>query len=135
MSKPDQVFHLRPEGEKMYGFAAGVKVGNMLYLSGAIAMDDQFQTVAPGDMVGQLRAVYADIEKVLAVHGASFANVVKETSYVTDMDAFLAPEANAVRVAHYRDCAPPAATVVQVARLAFPDNLVEIEAVAVLESP
>lgn len=128
MAHPDQVFHLNEAGEKAFGFAQAVRTESMLHISGTMAVTEAFETIAPGDMAGQLEAVYAAIGQTLAAHGLGFTNVVKETVFVTDMDAFIA--ANGVRVAAYRHCAPPACTAVQIARLAFPDNLVEIEALA-----
>jgi enamine deaminase RidA (YjgF/YER057c/UK114 family) len=122
-------FHLRPEGERAFGYAQAVRAGDLLHVSGVLAVDDGFTTLAPGDMAGQVAAVYDTLAQVLQYFDLGFADVVKETIFVTDMNAFLA--ANALRVERYRGCALPAVTAVQVQRLAFPDNLIEIEAVAV----
>ena len=56
--------------------------------------------------------------------------MVRETIYVSDMDAFIA--ANAYRLEVYAGVDLPAATAVQVERLAFPECMVEIEATAML---
>ncbi len=133
MAKPEHVFHMHPEAEKMYGFAATVRAGNTLYLSGIISMDDQFQILHEGDMAGQIRAIYEIMKETLAHHGLTMANVVRETNFVTDMDAFMAPEANETRLGYYKDCAPPSATLVQVVRLAIPGALLECEAIAVFD--
>jgi enamine deaminase RidA (YjgF/YER057c/UK114 family) len=121
-------FHLRPDGEKAFGYAQAVKAGGFLHIAGVLAVDDAFATVAPGDMAGQVRAVYATLEQVLARFGLSFADMVKETIFVTDMDDFIA--ANGERLARYAGFDLPAATAVQVSRLAFPGNMIEVEAVA-----
>lgn len=130
MARPDQTFHLREAGEKAFGYAQAVRAGNVLHISGTLAVNDAFETVGAGDMRAQLEAIYTALGQTLAAHGAGFAEVVKETVYVTDMDAFIA--ANQVRLDAYANCAPPACTAVEVRRLAFPDNLAEIEATAVL---
>lgn len=121
-------FHLRPEGERAFGYAQAVSAGGLLYVSGTLAVDAGFQTLAPGDMRGQVEAVYGALGDTLGAHGLTFEAVLKETIFVTDMSAFLA--ANDVRLAIYRDMNLPAVTAVEVSALAFPQNLVEIELVA-----
>lgn len=61
---------------------------------------------------------------------ATLADIVKETIFVTDVDAFL--RASSVRSGRYRQADPPATTGIEVRRLAHEDLLVEIEAVAAL---
>jgi 2-iminobutanoate/2-iminopropanoate deaminase len=128
MARLDQVFHLRPEGEKAFGYAQAVKVGSLLFVSGALSVDQSFGVVAAGDMQAQIANVYRDIEATLRAHGAGFRNVVKETIFVTDMPAFLA--ANEHRTKLYEGFGPPATTAVQVTSLAFPGLMIEIEAIA-----
>jgi enamine deaminase RidA (YjgF/YER057c/UK114 family) len=130
MAARRETFHLRPEGEKAFGYAQAVRAGEMVHISGVLAVDDAFATVAPGDMTAQVRAVYETLETVLSRFGLGFADVVKETIFVTDMDAFLA--ANGERLERYRGADLPAATAVQVSRLAFADNMIEVEAVALI---
>jgi 2-iminobutanoate/2-iminopropanoate deaminase len=123
-------FHLRPEGEKAFGYAQAVQAGDRLYVSGALAVDDTWATVGVGDMTEQLRVVYATLKTTLDAFGIGFGAVLKETVFVTDMDAFLG--ANGVRLTVYEGLDLPAVTAVEVRRLAFPDNLVEIELVALV---
>lgn len=130
MTKHRESFHLRPEGEKAFAYAQAVRVGDTLHLSGSLAVDDGFAPVSEGDMEGQLRAVYATMKRTLEAHGVGMEAMVKETVFVTDMDALLG--ANHVRGEAYAGHDLPACTVVQIARLAFPANLVEIEGVATL---
>jgi enamine deaminase RidA (YjgF/YER057c/UK114 family) len=120
-------FHLRPEGEKAFGYAQAVKAGNWLHISGSLSVDDSFAPLAPGDMSAQIANVYDAIARTLAAHGLGFGDIVKETIFVTDMNAYLA--ANPRRITAYGG-ALPAATAVEVKRLAFPECLVEIEALA-----
>ena len=124
-----ETFHLRPDGEQAFGYAQAVRVGNVLHLAGSLSVNDAFEPLHAGDMNAQVEAVYASIRDTLAHFGATLDNVVRETIFVTDMDAFLG--ANAVRIAAYGGHRP-ATTAVQVTRLAFADCLVEIEATAVL---
>lgn len=68
---------------------------------------------------------------VADAQGGDFSHVVKITIYTTDVDAFRAPEAAAVRARYFGPHAP-ASTLVGVTRLASPDYKVEIEATAVV---
>jgi enamine deaminase RidA (YjgF/YER057c/UK114 family) len=126
-----RTFHFRPEGERAFGYAQAVSAGGLLFISGTLSVDAAFQTLAPGDMRGQLEVVYAALSETLAAHDLNFAHVVKETVFVTDMDAFL--DSNDFRLGVYAGRALPAVTAVEVRRLAFPSNLVEIELIATLE--
>jgi 2-iminobutanoate/2-iminopropanoate deaminase len=130
MAARRESFHLRPEGEKAFGYAQAVRAGDVLHISGVLAVDDAFATIAPGDMAAQVSTVYDTLAQVLSGFGLGFGDVVKETIFVTDMDAFIA--ANAERVSRYQGAELPAATAVQVSRLAFPDNMIEVEAVALI---
>ena len=125
-----QSVHLRAEGEKAFGYAQTVRAGDQLYLAGSLSVDDAFQPRHAGDMNAQVREAYGAILRSLAQFGAGPANVVRETIYVTDMDAFLT--ANAYRLELYAGVDLPAATAVQVSRLAFPECMVEIEVTAAL---
>lgn len=122
-------FHLRPDGEKAFGYAQAVRHGDTLHVAGTLSVDDGFAPLHPGDMAGQIRAVYDVIGQTLSAHGAALGNVVRETVYVTDMDAFIA--ANGARMEIYAGW-HPATTAVEVRRLAFPECMVEIEVTAIL---
>lgn len=105
--------------EKEVGYCAAVRIGNTLYISGE---------AAGGEMPGAIANVYGELKKILAAHGLTLANVVKENVYATDLDAFI--KHKALRKAMYGD-AFPAATWVQVARLYTPALVLEVDVVAV----
>lgn len=125
-------FFLHEPIERRLGFARAVRVGPLLFISGTVSIDDQGQIVGKADMAAQLHLVYRNLEAVLARFEATFADVIKETIYVTDIEAFL--RAGSVRAEHYRQVDPPATTGVEVRRLAHADLLVEIEVIAALRS-
>ena len=124
-----QSFHLRPGGEKAFGYAQAVRVGDTLHSAGSLSLDDDFAPLHAGDMGGQIGAAYDAIRRTLAAFGGTLSNVARETIYVTDMDAFIT--ANEVRMEAYAGW-HPATTAVEVRRLAFPECMVEIEVTAVL---
>jgi 2-iminobutanoate/2-iminopropanoate deaminase len=124
-----QVFHLNGY-EKDFGFSQAVLIDKTLYVSGSMAVDQTGRLVAPGDMAGQVRAVYTNIKRTLLANGADFENVVKETIFTTSMDELL--KASDLRFEYYDKERLPATSWVQVQRLVDPGFLVEIEVVAEL---
>ncbi|MEU8802165.1 NAD(P)-binding domain-containing protein [Spirillospora sp. NPDC048819] len=110
-----------------YSHTAHVTQGPMLYVSGQIALDDNGKVDAPGDMTRQSEVVFSLLERILAAHGAGFADVVNIRSFLTDLD--LRREYGAVR-ARYFTGPPPTSTTVEVPRLFHPDALLEVEVVA-----
>jgi len=116
-----------------YSHVARVEVGDavFLYLSGQVAQDNEGNVVGVGDMVAQATVVYENIKAILEAHGASTANVIKMTSFVTDMSQLAS--IRSLRTTYFS--APyPASTLVAVSQLAHPDWLLEIEVVAVIQN-
>ena len=103
-----------------------------IYLAGQVALDAQGVLVGAGDLGAQTVQVMRNIGLALAAAGASFADVVKITTYVVDYR----PEKRAVigqaRTPFFAGRPPPASTLVGVSALAAPEWLIEIEAIAVL---
>lgn len=122
-------FHLN-SFEQNFGYAQAVKIGHTLYVSGCVAVDGQGRLVSAGDLAGQLKAAYRNLELTLRAHNAGFGNVVKETLYTTDMDALL--EVADLRFAYYSKDNLPASSWVQVQRLVDPGFLLAIEVIAEL---
>jgi len=79
----------------------------------------------------QITQAYANIKTALASVGGSMDNVVRLTTYVTDIEQN-ADIYREVRAATFNKNALPASTLVQVVRLADPSYLVEIDAIAIL---
>ena len=131
MAKNSQVQFLMEPLERQLGFAALVQQGNQLWLSGLISVNEKLEVVGKGDMAAQITQIYDLMEKVLAMGGATLANVVNEVMYTTDLQALVA--AAHVRKARYDKYAPPANTGVQVSALFLPDAMLEIQATAVLD--
>jgi enamine deaminase RidA (YjgF/YER057c/UK114 family) len=107
-----------------------VRAGKTLYIAGQVGADATGKVAGSG-MVEQLEQVLKNLQTALQSQGADFSHIARITIYTTDVDAFRAPDAAAVR-ARYFGTHLPASTLVGVARLASPDFKVEIEATAVL---
>lgn len=100
------------------GYAQVVKVGNVLYISGAVSTE-----ITPEGIT----QVYRALERSLKSFGATFQNVVKENLYTTDIEA-MKRNNNSRKVFYKNDF--PAATWVQVSRLYMPEAKLEVELVA-----
>ena len=102
----------------------------VLFCAGQTALDGDGVVQHAGDMAGQIARALDNLEAVLAEAGLSLANVVRLTTYATDVDAYLR-HAGIVRERKAAAGVAPASTLVGVTRLAHPELLVEIEATAV----
>ena len=103
-----------------------------IYTAGQVAIDQQGNLVGGIDLAAQTEQVMRNVGSALAAAGATFADVVKITTYVVDYK----PEHRAIigraRAPFFAGGAPPASTLVGVSALALPEWLVEIEAIAVV---
>ena len=103
--------------------------GPLLFVSGVVPVDPEGQLVGGDDVVAQAQAVFGNLAAILAAAGATFADVVKVTIFLTDVDD--RPRINPVRQEAF-GAARPASTLVEVTRLAVPGAKIEVEAIAVL---
>lgn len=99
----------------------------LIFISGQVARNSQGETVGKGDMGAQMEQVFENIKICLEAAGASLADLVKTTTYVTNIDEFF--KHGDIR-RRYLGEALPASAAIQVSRLASPDLMIEIEAVA-----
>ena len=82
-------------------------------------------------MRAQMEQTFQNLDRCLKAAGATWADVVKTNTFVTDFDEF--QKCGDVRI-HYFGVATPTSTTVGVTRLAGPDFMIEIEAVAIVNS-
>ncbi|MBG0824061.1 NAD(P)-binding domain-containing protein [Planomonospora sp. ID91781] len=116
-----------PATNGLYSHAA--RSGNLLFVSGQVALDHDGKVVGEGDMTRQAELVMEYLARVLADQGCTFDDVTHIRTFVTDMS--LLPEYAAVR-RRYITGAPPASTTVEVSRLFRPGLLIEVEVTAVV---
>lgn len=95
-------------------YSQAVRAGGFLFASGQIPIDPKTGELVQGGIEAETRQVLENLKAVLAAGGASFADVVKITAYLTDMNEFAA--FNAVYVSYFKD-EPPARATVAVAAL------------------
>ena len=117
-------FGVPSEGER-YGFAQAVRVGSTIYVSGQTASGGD----EPGDMEAQMRTAYAKVAQALEQVGATMANVVDETLFVSD---YLGAASVAGRVRHevYGGTPEVASTLIPVAPFGPGATAIEIKCIA-----
>ena len=117
------------DGHVLYSHVVAVEGRRTIFVSGQLARDRHGNVVGKGNMRAQLRQVGENIKTALAAAGATLQDIVKATTYVTDIEEFFRHVD--VRMEYFG--ALPASTTVEVRRLAQPDLLVEIEVIAVVD--
>jgi enamine deaminase RidA (YjgF/YER057c/UK114 family) len=117
-----------------YSHVAEITGGaRMILISGQVAQDAEGKVVGAGDMRAQSKQVFENLKIALASVGATFDNVVKLNTYMTDMSEAPFAAYRDVRTEYLKGLAmPPASTTVAVPRLVNPQYMLEVEAVAVI---
>lgn len=111
-------------------YAHAVAFGNLLFVSGMVGVDPETKTVS-GDVAEQARQLFLNMRKVLDAAGATFADILKVTVYLTDVTDH--PRVTPVRAEFFGDHRP-ASTLVEVSNLIRPELKIEIESVAGLRA-
>lgn len=110
-------------------FAQAVQVGDTIYVAGQVGQDPNGKAVSPGDMGAQARKIFSNIEEILALADASLKDIVKITTYVTDMSQY---GAYAKVRSELFPAADLASATVGSTELVSSEYVIEIEAIAVI---
>ncbi len=99
-------------------------------IAGQVAIDDDGKLVGEDSMTAQAEFVFAQIDGILLACGATFADVVKTTFFVTDISRI----GEVATIRHrYISKNFPASTAVEVSKLAHPGLLLEVEVMAIVQ--
>jgi enamine deaminase RidA (YjgF/YER057c/UK114 family) len=104
----------------------GMIVGDLLFVSGHVAVDTSGDVVGEGDAEAQTRQVMANIRAVIDAAGGKMEDVAKITCFITDIASY--PAYSKVRSETWPS-SPPASSTVVVAGLVSPEFMVEVEAI------
>ena len=107
-------------------YSQAIQVGNLMFVSGQLAIDPKTGTIVESHIVGQTKQVMKNIESILEEAKAGLDNIVKTTIFIKDMEQF--PAVNEV-YASFLSKHFPARSTVEVSRLPK-DALIEIEVIA-----
>jgi 2-iminobutanoate/2-iminopropanoate deaminase len=119
-----------PDAPKAIGpYSQAVRAGQLLFVSGQVPLDPATGQIVSGDIAAQTRRVFDNLGAVLKAGGRSFADVVRTTVFLADMNDFAT--VNEVYGTYFSEPYPARATV-QVARLPK-DARVEIDVIATYE--
>jgi reactive intermediate/imine deaminase len=120
-----------PDPYEPYLLSQGIRVGDLLLVSGQTGIDEAGELVAVDDFDAQADQAFRNLGRVLEAGGSSLDRVVKVTIFVTDMTNF--PKIVELRRKWFTP-PYPADTIVEVRSLYLPEVQIEIEAIAVAAS-
>lgn len=127
--QPEGLHQRRVSDLVLYSHVVTVEPRRLVFISGQLARDVNGDIVGAGDMRAQLRQTLSNIKIAVEAAGGTLANLVRTNTYVTDIDEYF--KHVDVRMEFYRH-AMPTSTTVEVRRLAQPELMVEIDAIAAL---
>jgi enamine deaminase RidA (YjgF/YER057c/UK114 family) len=118
------------EGKAAYSHVVTVTgPGKLVFIAGQLGRDANGNIVA-GGMRAQLEQTFKNLSACLEAAGATWADVVKTNTYVTDYEAF--SQCRDVRMRHF-GVATPTSTTIRISGLAQPEAMVEIEMIAAVD--
>ncbi len=115
--------------EEVVGYSRAVKVGNMVEVTGTVAVDDSGNLVGAGDAYAQTKFILEKIAAVLQRAGSNMSQVVRTRLFVTDISCW--EEYGRAHGEVFREI-KPCTTMVEVSKLISPEYLIEIEATAII---
>ena len=115
--------------EDIIGYSRAVKVGNIIEVTGTVAVDENSLLVCKDDAYGQTKFIIEKIEKVLKQAGASLKDVVRTRMFVTDISRW---EEFGKAHGEFFSTTKPCTSMVEVRGLIAPEYLIEIEATAII---
>jgi len=126
--KPDGLLHT-----STFSQVATSSGSKTIYTSGQVAVDEHGNIVGAGDLAEQTRQAMRNLSVALAAAGASFADVVKTTTFIVGYRPEQREIINSAKEPFYKGRTPPTSALIGVSALARPEWLIEVEAVAVLD--
>jgi enamine deaminase RidA (YjgF/YER057c/UK114 family) len=128
--QPEALMKRVVSGHVLYSHVVAVEGRRLIFIAGQVARDRAGNVVGKGDIGAQIRQVGENIKAALEAAGATLKDVVKTTTFVTDIEEYF--KHVDVRMEYFGP-GLPTSTTVEVRRLAHPDFLVEVEAMAVTD--
>ena len=115
--------------EDIVGYSRAVRIGNIIEVTGTVAVDENSRLVGKNDAYAQTKFIIEKIEKVLQRAGATLKDVVRTRMFVTDIGRW--EEYGKAHGEFFKEI-KPCTSMIEVKGLIAPEYLVEIEATAIL---
>ena len=119
-------FRIEGLNEPISHYTDAVRFKDTLYISGLAPLDASSNLVGGDDPAAQTRQIFLNMKKILDAAGATFADVLRVTVYLTEIED--RKKINPVRQEFF-GATRPASTLIEVSKLAVPRMRVEIEAI------
>lgn len=117
--------------EENIGYSRAVKLGNIVEVSGTVAVDEHNKVIGENNPYEQTKFILQKIEKVLERAGATMKDVIRTRMFVTDISRF--EEFGKAHGEYFRDI-KPCTSIMEVKALIAPEYLIEIEASAIIRT-
>ncbi len=125
--QPECLYERRVGGHVLYSHVVSVEPKRLIFISGQLARDKEGKTIGRGDMRAQMKQTFENLKAALEAAGVTLSDLVRTNTYVTDIDEYFKhPDLRMEYLAR----AMPTSTTVEVRRLAQPELMVEIDAIA-----
>ena len=115
--------------EDIVGYSRAVKIGNVVEVTGTVAVDEDNNLIGEGSAYLQTKFIIQKIEAVLKQAGAELRHVVRTRMFVTDIAQW--EEYGRAHGECFKDIRP-CTSMIEVKGLIAPEYLIEIEATAVI---
>ncbi len=132
---PDNnAYRINDDNDQIHGkslLSAGFCVGNIIYISGQVAVDHERKIVGAGDFPAQVRQTFANIKRILEAAGSGLHKVVHTTTYVTVIETARKDWIELKK--EYFSYPYPAGTFVEISRLGSKEAMIEVDVVAIID--
>ncbi len=115
--------------EEIVGYSRAVKIGNVIEVTGTVAIDDNNNPVGVTNAYEQTKFIIGKIEKILERAGASLKDVIRTRMFVTDISRW--KEYGKAHGEFFKDIRP-CTSMIEVKGLIAPEYMIEIEATAII---
>src|SRR3982750_1786347 len=120
-----------PSGHFAQGIAIEAK-GRLIFISGMVAKTADGKVVGVGDIEAQTRQVCENVKAAVEAAGGTMDDICRVDVYVRNMGQF--DRIHKGRREYFKSAPPPASTMVEVSKFTSPDYLIEMNAIAVVDS-
>lgn len=116
--------------ESLVGYSRAVRVGNIIEVTGTVAVNEEGEIVGDNDAYAQTHFILKKIEKILKEAGADLKNVTRTRMFVTDISRW-----QEYGKAHneFFNIIRPCTSMIEISGLISPQCMIEIEATAIVE--